>query len=145
MRKALTTLAIALGLVVSSWTGSHADPLSPVGRHRQCRYESSNGHAGYTDWEARQTIRCAVDHFPTSLATAFYVAARESGYECKAQNPVSSATGVYQVVSGTWESWWSVLAPRLEGWGIRNNRRLCRANILVSIASAHRWGWSPWS
>ena len=90
------------------------------------------------------TIHCAIDHFATAHAEADYVANRESGMECKAQNPTSSAAGVYQIVEGTWASWWSTLHSRFAGWGLRDNRLLWRSHVLVAILAAHRWGWSPW-
>ncbi len=134
-----------MALFIIAGQAHAAERFTPAKRHAMCRYESWSKNNGFTDAEVRMTIDCAVDHFPTSRTTAHYVANRESGLECRAANPYSSAGGVYQVVSGTWASWWSSIRPRFDGWKLRNNRYLCRANVLISIAAAHRWGWGPWS
>jgi hypothetical protein len=139
------TLAVVLmGALLLIPMSAAVARTNPAKRHMQCRYESWNGKRGFTDEEVRKTIACAVDHFPTSLSTAFYVANRESGYECKAQNPYSSAGGVFQVVDGTWASWWDAHDHRFRGWGLHNNKKLCRSNVMLSIRSAHMWGWGPW-
>lgn len=122
-----------------------AERFTPEKRHDRCRYESWSRGNGFTDHEVTLLIDCAVDHFPTSRSTAHYVAQRESGLECRAANPYSTAGGVYQVVIGTWGSWWSAIHDRFAGWNLHSNRYLCRANVLISIAAAHRWGWGPWA
>lgn len=136
--------ALVLMLLTTSAGVAHASEHRPIDRQEQCRYESWNGQPGFTHHEAKLTIGCAVDHFPTSLEIALAVAARESGFECRAANPTSSAGGVFQIVEATWASWWDALHERFEEWDLRNNRYTCRANILIAIAAAHRWSWQPW-
>lgn len=146
MKRPAFVLAVALGMTVSSWTGDaqSLERWTPAKRHAHCRYESWNGRAGFTDHEVRMLIYCAEDHFNTNIGTALDVADRESSFECKAQNSSTSAAGIYQIVASTWSSWWSAIRPRFDGWGLHNNRLLCRANVLISINAAHRWGWGAW-
>lgn len=136
---------MACWLVIGS---AHAEErFTPAKRHAHCRYESWNGHAGFTDHEVKLLISCAVDHYsvPGGAVRALYVANRESGYECRARNPFSTASGVLQITASTWNSWWSTLAPRLNPeWRLRKHVLGCRPNVMIGILAAHRWGWGPW-
>lgn len=150
MRKIGLVALIACLLNVSMWTGSSyaEERFTPQKRHDKCRYESWNGRRGFTTHEVRLLIDCATDHFPVSGgdSTAFYVAERESGYFCKADNPISSAGGIFQMLDSTWASWWGTHARYFSnhGWKLRNSRYLCRANVMIAMRSAHQWGWGPW-
>src|SRR5207247_2096492 len=57
-------------------TAAHA--AGHLDRARECRYQSADGHPGWSPWEVQQTIRCAAGKFGVSATTAFYVANRES-------------------------------------------------------------------
>lgn len=122
-------------------------------RKQECKYQTYDGHVGYSDREVKITIRCAVNKFPVpssylgnGLETALAIANRESGFTCHADNPTSSAYGVYQVVDGTWSSWHSHLP--MEWWHdkfqLNHDRGHCRVNVMVSIRIAHSQGWSAW-
>lgn len=143
-------IGVVTGITAFVWlfpVVGNAEDFTPKKRHSHCRYESWNNRPGYTDNEVRLLIRCAVDHFPTSLSTALYVANRESGLECHAANPSSSARGIYQTLDSTWRSWWGTHG----GWFNHRRWRLhshvlgCRPNVMVSIRQAHQGGWGPWS
>lgn len=87
-------------------------------------------------------IRCAARKWPISLSTAFAIADRESHYYCWAVNP-SGSTGVFQVISSTWESWRSSF-PWLASVTI-DSRLNCRSNVLMSVRVMNAWGYGPWS
>lgn len=144
-------IAAAAWLAVFMVSGSaHAsERFTPKHRHAFCRYATLIGGSAYTDAETRRLIDCATDHFPVpgGDSTAFYYANRESGYECHARNPLSSAAGVYQMVAGTWASWASHSLPYLNAHGWRLRRRVlgCRPNVMVAIREVHMTGsWTPW-
>jgi hypothetical protein len=142
------TVFIISAIIGFNLASAHAtERFTPANRHHHCRYESWNGRRGFSEFEVRLMVVCLVDQFPVAggVPQAIFVIDRESSFACRAQNPYSSARGLFQVVEGTWTSWWSRIHPRLRGWGIMNNRGLCRANATVSIVAAHRWGWGPWS
>jgi hypothetical protein len=116
-------------------------------RERKCRYESLNGEPGHTQHEVRRTIGCAVQHWSVSggLAQALCIARRESGLRARAENPTSSASGVYQMLDSTWRSWrFGALAPFARRMELSTNVFHARANVLIGIQAAHRWGWGPW-
>lgn len=141
MIRCLVALVLALSGNMGV-AGSNAD------REAQCRYQYANGQAGWTDREVKKLIACAVSRYPVSggLDKALYIANRESGFECRANNPNSSAFGVYQVISSTWTSWHAGLPPRWwhRRWELMHSRGNCRANVMVSIRIAHSGGWGPW-
>jgi hypothetical protein len=119
-----------------------------------CKFQSLDGKIGYTDYEVKQVIKCAVKHYPvpstwvgSGLQTALYIANRESGYECHADNPSSSAYGVFQVVQGTWDGWHSRISSDWwhQKWSLNHDRGNCRVNVMVTIREAHTTqSWAPW-
>lgn len=139
---------VALLCVALAGTAHGAERFTPAMRHEKCRYETWDGRGGFTDHETKLLIDCATDHFPVSGgdSKAFYIANRESGFECRAANPTSSARGVYQMVAGTWASWWNTHHTyfRNHGWRLKPHVLACRANVMIAIRSAHQWGWGPW-
>ena len=116
-------------------------------RFTHCRYESWNGDPGFTHNEVHKLLACAEAHFPVlgGYPQVHYITTRESGDYCRAQNPYSSALGLYQIVQGTWDSWYSTLHRVVRTWGIHYNRARCRNAALLGTIAAHRWGWQPWS
>src|SRR5262245_54023103 len=101
-------LAALIGVMTLAPSLPEAHACSIAKRYRVCRFESLDHHRGFSSWEVRSTVACAVDHWsvPGGFGTALYIAERESGLYCKARNPYSSATGIFQIVDGTWASWW---------------------------------------
>lgn len=144
--KRLASLLLALWIV--GGTAQAAPAFTIAKRYHRCRFESLDGRAGFNSWEVRSTIACAVDHWsvPGGYGTALYIAERESGLYCHARNAYSSATGIFQVVAGTWASWYRSLVPDLNRWHwhIGYDRSQCRANIIVSVRAMHRYGLGPW-
>lgn len=128
------TASLALALVASVT----ASPAVAGHRRQECRF-------GRSDRAVRRTIRCAVDryHVPGGRRHALAIARRESGFECGADNPTSTAGGVYQVLIGTWKGWHRRLHPWWRRWGLARSRYNCRANVMASIRVAHASGWIP--
>lgn len=120
-------------------------------RDRLCRYRHLEGGMGFTTREVQATIACAVRKWPVSggLARADKVAQCESGFHPLDRNASSTASGVYQMLSSTWSSWYhgTVLSrPNVwqRRWRIRPRVFNARANVIVAIIHAHRYGWSAW-
>lgn len=115
-------------------------------RWNRCRFSSLQGDGGLNVYEVKKTIRCAVGKFPVTggLTKASAIAERESGFHEGAQNPTSSACGVYQFVSGTWDGVHTMFHPFWHRWELRHYCTNGRANVLAAIRYAHRHGWGPW-
>lgn len=145
MRKFTIVVSIfmlAIGLISTSASASAGR------RHKLCTFQGLD-RGSWTDHEIRATIRCAVEHYrvPGGKTKALCIARHESGFEARSSNPMSSAYGVYQVLSGTWDGWHGHLKKRWwhRHWDLSHSRGNARANVMVSIRIAHGGGWSPWS
>lgn len=141
----------AAALLLALLAPTTAQGFTMAHRFHRCRFESVDGHAGYTQWEKRTLIACAVDHFqvPGGFGTVLAIAQRESGpyIDCHARNSHSSATGALQIVRGTWDRWYHTFSPSLHhwGWGIGYDRAQCRANVIIGVRAMHRYGLGAWS
>lgn len=118
-------------------------------RARWIRYQFADGRRGSSYPEIVRSIRSAVDRWPVpgGVGTAVRIAQCESGLRAEAENP-SGASGVYQVVDGTWGSWWSAMVQARPGWQrlwrLRPSVYNARSNVVLSIIHAHRYGWGAW-
>lgn len=89
-------------------------------------------------------IKCVTTHLyvPGGTSKALYIAYRESHYQPWVHNPRSSACGVYQFVTGTWNS---VVRTYLYGHALGSiyceNGRM---NTFLALRYAHYHGWGPW-
>lgn len=141
MKKLLTSAAITAALLTSTIPASagqhHTKPVRTF-----ARFQYEDGHKGWSQKEAKMTIKAAVARWPVSLNMAMYVANRESGFYYKANNPTSTAAGIYQFVKGTWESAHRMFT-KLNKW-TSDHVYNARANILVAIKFVHTHSWSPW-
>jgi len=112
-----------------------------------CRFQLWDGHLRWTQDEVRYTIRCAVVRWPVpgGLDLALCIARRESGFNQFAANPTSSASGVYQFVSGTWAGQISGRAQFVKDQNLGTSVFNARSNVLIAIRYAHMsWSWAPW-
>ena len=131
---------LALLMVVVPATQAQA-----FNRGKDCRYASLQGNSSMNIKEVKLTIACAVRHMPVSggVAKALYIANRESGFYTHAYN-TSGASGVYQIVRGTWHSWTQQFANWRNQEHINTDVFSGRSNVLVAIRAAHMWGWRSW-
>jgi len=118
-------------------------------RLKECRFRHfEKPYRSFSDREIKITVRCAVAHWsvPGGIDKALQVGHCESGYNEHAANPYSSASGVFQFISSTWDSVlrrWREFRRRWDvGTGVFNGRN----NVLLAIRLAHtKAGWGPWS
>ncbi len=96
------------------------------------------------DWQqgsqqVKQLIRCAARRWqvPGGPDKAISVARCESRLSPKAYNPGGYA-GVYQQSMRYWKG--RARDYGFPDWSVYNGR----ANVIVSIRMAHRYGWGPW-
>jgi hypothetical protein len=87
MRKlaAAIVLAVVLGL---------PNPAQAGWRSTECRFQTRDGHRGWTVDEVKSTIRCLAPRFGIDVGMALLVAEHESGF--RAVTPYDSHCGVYQ-------------------------------------------------
>jgi hypothetical protein len=137
--KKLTLTAIAAVLVLAV-----ATPAQAAWRNDECRYQYVDGHANWSQQEVKLTILCATHKFGVSTSTALYVARRESGLNQFADNPTSSAAGVYQHIQSYWPGRIAAVAahkPKLKPLG--SSVYNARSNVLAAILMASH-SWAPW-
>lgn len=108
-----------------------------------CKFQHEDGRDGWTVYEVKHTIRCAVKRWPVpgGLDRAMYIADRESNFQQFATNP-SGCRGIYQWADGTWSS---VLDdfPRLYAL-LDHNVYNARSNVMYAIRYGNLRGWGPW-
>jgi hypothetical protein len=133
------TIVLAVGVIAS---GGFMFKSTPAHASGICEYQWWKRNGGYSVYQVKRTIRCAVAHYPVPGGTrkALYIAWRESRYDPYAVNPNGRYKGIYQ--QGI--SWWQG-RYRTYGFPYLRDRILnARTNIIVSIRMAHRHGWAPW-
>lgn len=148
MYSRIVAVAISAVVALSLATPAEAGRARYVGRHQtpSCRFRYYDGHVAFSKQEVRYTIRCAVRRWPVpgGIDQALYVARRESGLNWYADNPYSSASGVYQFVDGTWDGQMRGRAPFINKQEIQRSVWNARSNVLIAIRYAHMAGWGPW-
>jgi soluble lytic murein transglycosylase-like protein len=116
-------------------------------RWNKCRFQYYDGKKNWSPTEVKLTIKCAEAKFPSSLTTAMAVADRESNFYQFADNPYSSASGVYQFIDSTWSSLrYNHLDDFARRWDLHTSVWDARANVMVAVRWAQISGWCPtWS
>jgi len=84
---------------------------------------------------APPSVSLTIARYFDDVETATRIAFCESTYDPSAQNPTSSAAGVYQVIEKSWR--WVSDKP----WALRYN---LETNVQVAAQLYERMGWSPW-
>lgn len=149
MKKLISLALVVAALAVAAPAHAGTGPMAEW-RWRRCRFQTLD-HRYWTVQEVHFTVHCALDHFPTSHATADYVAERESHFLWFARNPSSGTCGVYQHMPSLWGGRLAAFDHARPKWNLahsdRNGGGGCfdaRSNVLVSIRMAHVGGWAPW-
>lgn len=120
-------------------------------RKRWIRFQFYDGAKGFSSLEVLKSIRSAVARWPVpgGVSTAIEIAWCESGMNSRAKNSWSSASGIYQIVAGTWRSWWSAIVDARpawqRAWRLKPSVFNARSNVIVAVIHAHRYGWGAWS
>lgn len=113
-------------------------------RWDKCRFQYYDGKANWSANEVKLTIKCGEQKFPSSLTTAMAVADRESNFQQFADNPYSSASGVYQFISSTWQSLrFTHLKKFSDRWDVEASVWNARANIMIALKWAQVANWCP--
>ncbi len=132
-RLVIAALTISTLMTLAPAAPAQAQPTSRISSN-VCRIDWSDGQRG-----VRKLIRCAARrwHVSGGPSKAVSVARCESGL-----NPEASSgryAGVFQQSLTYWPRRAKTFGFRK--WSAYNGR----ANIIVSVRMAHRWGWSAWS
>lgn len=143
MRKLAATVALAIVLGLPN-------PAHAGWRETECRFQTLDGHHGWTQIEVQRTISCAARRFGISERFAYLVADHESDFQA---NPGSydSYCGVYQLNRSSFPSWFADTKadwPRYAWYGPRCEN--ARTNIftafhLVTISGGWEAHWCRWT
>ena len=144
MKRLLTTAIVAAALLIPT---TNAGASGWTGRMRECRFQTSDGHMGWSEKDIHRTIRCAVEHWPVpgGFTYAHYISERESSDTAYAINSYSGACGTFQSLPSLWPgriAWFH----RVTGWPVMPQCTNARSNILWAIKWVHTYGsWQPWA
>lgn len=149
MKRYLAVLLVSVMIFSFTALPATSQPARYVGSHQfpSCRFRYADGHKAFSKDEVRATIHCAVTRWPVpyGLDQALCVARRESGFNWYANNPYSSASGIYQFVDGTWSGQMTGRARFVRDQEVEKSVWNARSNVLIAIKYAHTSGsWSPW-
>lgn len=147
MRKAFITLVAVLGLATvltaalpvtsaTAYEGNYSRWAK-----QECRF-ARNGL--WSNSEIRDLIRCATIRVgnPYDTDAALAIAQRESGFNENAQNPSSSAGGLFQWLDSSWPG--DRFPALTNKYGLPNDRFNPRSAALVSALVMKRWGCGAW-
>jgi hypothetical protein len=134
---AALTIAVAVCTVPASMlsTRAHAAARRSSVRSTMCDIPWQKGPL-----QVRHLIRCSARRWRVSGGPdkAVRVARCESRFRPKARNP-AGYSGIFQQSTKYWRH--RAKAFGFPRWSVYNGR----ANVMVSIRMAHRWGWGGWS
>ena len=146
MRRGIT-FGILLGLFsgLAQMSPASSEP-SWAERARTARYKTLTWpDSAFSERENRLTVRAVARAFGVSEARMVCIVEHESGWNERAQNPTSSAAGLFQFVAGTWSSASGAYrAP--DPLRIRSNPSAlnARANALVAGKLLQMGQWFHW-
>lgn len=143
----LAVFATAAAVLVSAFGFGSAVNARPSWRFDECRFARLDGAPGLSANEVRITLRCAEDKWPApgGIDKVFDVVGCESGFDENADNPRSSAAGVWQAISSTWSSWRSRFGALVDRWELKASVYNGRANAILGLRTASSSGYGPWS
>jgi hypothetical protein len=138
---AAVALAIVLGL---------PNPALAAGwRSKECRYQTLDGHNGWTTTEVKATISCAALRFGINERIAYLVADHESGFQ--AVTAYDNYCGVYQHARSSFPGRISGAETMWPGYAWFGKRcENARSNIfaafyLVKVSGGWYAGWCKWA
>jgi len=128
-------------LIVSLVLGTFAGTADAVEDWRQEECRLNTGSPEWTTWNVKQTIRCAVSHWPVpgGFSKAVAVASCESGSDLLDRSN-DGVAGTFQQAVPYWPERRST-AVRATGWVLQPSVYNPRPNVVVSIRMAHALGW----
>ena len=131
--------ALVLGLFFGTMSSTPASAHLSKWRVRQFRFGTLDGNPAFSTWEIKLTIRDAARRFhPLGGAPmALCIADRESGFYPKADNPTSTAFGIFQIVDGTWQSWYDHFVKVRNYYHVGPDRGNPRNNIILGERAMH--------
>lgn len=100
-------------------------------RQEECRFANRDGQAGWNVEEIKSTIRCVERRWDGNLYLGMAIVGCESGFDYRAQNPYSSAGGVWQALDSTWASWKSRFADLMGWWNLRPGKYNGRTHAIL--------------
>jgi len=121
----------------------------------QCRFRNLEGGPSFSTREIRLELACAADRWTPSKCSrdngcnstaegkVYEVFGCESGFNEYADNPISSASGIGQVLDSTWDSWLSRFRDFMGRWSLNGSVWNGRGNAILSVRVA-AGGWGPW-
>ena len=131
-RRLLLVSSIAFGAIIAPSTIAQANlPVT-----EQCKQPATGPES------VKQLIICVAPKFGISTSHALYIAYRESRYQPGAQNPDSTACGVYQDLDARWNE---VVSDYL--YGHKLGPITCvngRMNVFLNLRYVKHHGWGPW-
>lgn len=116
-------------------------------REATCRYARLDGEHRYSIREVARAIECSTERWrvPGGTEGALCIARRESGLRPDADNPSSSAAGVYQWIDDSFDGAYRSHPELVRRWGLRDSVWNARTNVVLAIRHAHdAWSWSTW-
>lgn len=142
----MTRIFVAALLAATCVTGAGHAMAAPKDRSRECRYQTLDGHRGWTPHEARLTIRCLAPRFAGVTASkALAIADRESGDQATAVNTSSGACGLFQHLPRYWPGRLvKVREARPRLLDIPESCLNARSNTLAAFRMVAADGWSAW-
>lgn len=160
MKRALTRAALTVALLVGGTAGlpgisaehpathlrtvAAEDASRGEWRWEQCRFARLDGQPGFTTTEVRRTLECARRIWPGNLDLGLRIVGCESGFVATAQNPDSSAGGVWQAIDSTWSSWKTRFAALIDRWRLRTEKLNGRVNAVLGWRVFSADGTGPW-
>jgi len=147
--KRLLTLVLAISFALTLNGTAHAGINEKyVGPHAtpSCRFRYLDGDVAFSTYEVQRTIECATRRWevPGGVEIAKCIAKRESGFYWAADNPFSSASGVYQFLDSTWASQMNTRTEFIADQEIQRSVWNARSSVLIAVRMAHGEGWSAW-
>lgn len=143
MKRVFAT-ALVLGLLFGAMSATAS--ARPSWRIRQLRFGMDDGKPAWSPREVTRAIYYAERRWPVAAgySTVMCIAQRESGLRPGAQNPTSSARGIFQFVDGTWASVYHGMPDAVRWYHVGYDRSNARNSVIVGVRVMAHQGLGPW-